>query len=149
MNGKYHQSVGFVGGGITAWYLASGQSAADRLIETIGGAVAGVAGAKAPDWIDPPTSPRHRSLGHGLIPIGTLASWAISNLRGWQESLRSEAIALQAELRAESCGLRRVLLQLGILGCLLAAGAIGGFILGYLSHVVLDATTPTSIPWIG
>lgn len=145
-DGKFHRKIGFAVGGIASWCLATGQPFGSRVLETLGGALAGVAGAKAPDWIDPPISPHHRSLGHGLVPIGSLAFWSMRNLKRWQAWLRTQTAALQAELVIETCGLRRLLLQIGIIACIIAAGAIAGLIAGYLSHIAFDTFTPASIP---
>ena len=50
----------------------------DDLIGTIGalglGALAGAIAAQLPDLIDPPDSPNHRSIGHGIAGTSILAS---------------------------------------------------------------------------
>lgn len=148
-DGLMHRRVGFVAGGATAWCAASGQPTHLRVVEAIGGALAGIVGAVAPDRIDPATSPRHRSLGHGLLPIGAAGFWAIRNLKRWQDWLRAQAQRFQQELDVERDGGRQVLLLLAVVACTLAAGAVAGFIGGYLSHVALDALTPASLPVIG
>jgi hypothetical protein len=148
-DGKIHRRVGCVAGGATAWYAARGQPTHLRVVETIGGAMAGIVGAMMPDRIDPATSPRHRSIGHGLLPIGAAGFWAVKNLKRWQGWLRSQAERLQRELDVERDGGRRVLLMFAAVACTLAAGAVAGFIGGYLSHLALDALTPASLPVVG
>lgn len=148
-DGLMHRRVGFVAGGATAWCAASGQPTHLRVVETIGGAMAGIVGAVMPDRLDPPTSPLHRSIGHGLVPIGAAGFWAIRNLKKWQRWLREQAQRFQQELNAETDGGRRILLMLAMVACTLAAGAVAGFIGGYISHVALDALTPASLPVIG
>jgi hypothetical protein len=69
-NGRVHRRVGVLVGGGAAFLAAHDQPLRLRLIEAIGGALAAIPGAALPDVIDPPNSPRHRSTGHGLLPIG-------------------------------------------------------------------------------
>lgn len=148
-DGKFHRRVGFVAGAASACYASRNQPAHLRVVETISGALAGIVGAMLPDQIDPPTSPRHRSFGHGLVPVGAAGFWALKNLGRWQNWLRQQAQRLQQELVCETDGFRRALLNIAIVGCAVAAGAIAGLIGGYISHVALDALTPASLPVFG
>lgn len=148
-DGAFHRRIGFASGSIAAWCAASGQPLSLRAVETIGGAMGGVVGAILPDRFDPPTSPRHRSLAHGMVPVGAAAFWSITNLKRWQTWLRSQATRMQDALATETDGLRRLLLMAGVVACTLAAGAVAGLIAGYLSHVALDACTPASLPVVG
>ena len=60
--------------------MASNEKPLNVLIEAAGGAAGGWLGARLPDMIDPPTSPRHRSIGHGIIPTGSAGYLFLSNL---------------------------------------------------------------------
>lgn len=60
-NCDVHEKVRAVVGGGCAAYRAWGQPAPDVLIETAGGVLGGTIGGLLPDWIDAPTSSRHRA----------------------------------------------------------------------------------------
>ena len=148
-NGRFHRRVGAATGAISAWVAAHDQPLKHRVIETLGGIPGGIIGAMAPDLIDPPTSPRHRSIGHGVIPIGALGFWSIWNLRRWQDGLREMANGFQEEYSRETTnGFRRFCLGVAEVACRLAAGAIAGLLGGYASHLALDALTPAGLPWL-
>lgn len=88
-----------------------------------------------PDLIDTPNSPNHRSLAHGVIPIGTVALMGkdtIVKVRMW---LKDKATAYKNE--------DDLLMELL---CEFCIGALDGFIAGYASHLALDACTPRGLP---
>lgn len=145
-NGSVHHLAGAIAGGSTAYICADGQLPPDRVVEMVGGALAGYYGSFLPDIIDPPLHPNHRSVGHGVVPIGTVGSWAISNLPAWQSYLREKADGhARARLHSHDDATR-----LWHAACenffRLLAGMVAGFIAGYGSHLVLDAITPRSLP---
>lgn len=130
-NRRAHQVVGTGVGIAWATYCARGQEDDNQALEVFGGAVAGFIGGRMPDILDRPTHPGHRDVAHAVAPVGTIASWYFVNLDGWQESLRAAA--------CEYGGIMEVLFRV-------AAGAVAGFGVGYLSHLALDATTPRGLP---
>ncbi len=148
-NGKIHKNTGMLLGAASALYHARQQSPMNALIETAGGAVTGWYGGVVADYVDPPTSGYHRSVGHGVVPasIAGFAWWkACSPL---QAKLRAEADR-QATLRAYSDGFWEAALRfLFEAVCRMLSGAIAGLFPAHASHLALDATTRAGIPLFG
>lgn len=147
-NGRTHKRVGEAAGALTAFVMADGQPMADRLIETFGGALGGHFGGSLPDLIDPATSPNHRSLGHGVVPVAAGVRCTVPNVGEWQNGLREQARFhaanrenAQTDFDTFFHGVAEIVFRLG-------AGAIPGLIAGYVSHVALDAGTPKGLPII-
>lgn len=147
-NGGDHRLAGMALGAGFACYQARKQSPEDLLIEALGGVIGGNLGARMPDIIDPPLHPRHRSLGHGVVPVGAGAYASVRSLQGWQEFLRREANR-RAELSpVANSPLESLWHWVVSLLCRLGAGAVAGFLAGYGSHILMDAVTPSSLPLI-
>lgn len=146
-NRKTHTDVGVYAGAATAAYKArNADNAVDFFAELAGGAIGGYFGALAPDKIDPPTSPNHRSTGHGIVPLAAAGRFAWERLPSAQQMLRDEADRRrQLAQQAASPLLSFWHFLVGAL-CRVGAGAAAGFIGGYASHVALDARTPASLP---
>jgi hypothetical protein len=148
-NRRAHVLVGsVVGGGAAAW-TARKQSPSAQLLETLGGIGGGVVGARMPDVIDPPTCWNHRSVGHGIAPIGAAATALFKMLEGWQEKLRARADAEHHKYEAATSFLAQAWHLVISLLCRLASGALVGFVAGYLSHLAMDFTTPAGLPIFG
>jgi hypothetical protein len=103
-NCDVHGRVGAVVGGSYAAYRAWGQPGPHILTETAGGVLGGTIGGLLPDWIDAPTSPRHRAQAHSMAITGTLGYHMNEQIYSWQTWLRSQA----KRVRTDSC--RRCLL---------------------------------------
>jgi hypothetical protein len=145
-NGRAHRKVGsIVGGGAAAW-SARKQTPATQLLETLGGIGGGIVGARMPDLIDLPTCWSHRSVGHGIAPIAAATTAAFKMLEGWREKLRARADSERHEYEVATSFLAQVWHLVLSLLCRLASGALVGFLAGYLSHLVMDSTTPTGLP---
>lgn len=82
--------------------------------------VAGLAGLRAPDILEPAIHSHHRKFFHSFLVLGGLA-WATQRLWVW---------------KPETLEMR-----------LVRAAAIGALV-GYCSHLLLDATTPRGLPLI-
>ena len=145
-NRHVHRPVGAVVGGTTALMLADRQSAVTLALEVMGGALGGCLGAAMPDRIDPPTSPRHRSIGHGVFTAGTGLALTTTQLAKWQRDIR--AFAHETAASAVQSTRPRDQAILAVLAALtyLLAGALGGAVAGYASHLTLDAMTPMGLP---
>jgi hypothetical protein len=147
-NGKAHSRAGAVAGGLTAACYAPEQPAGNVLLEVLGGVGGGLLGARLPDIIDPPTGGRHRSVGHGMLPMGACGLRFVGALPALQTWLREQA-KRQRRLADASCDpllhICHVMIQLL---CTLGAGALAGLLGGYASHLVLDAMTPMGLPAI-
>jgi len=145
-NGRTHVGVGAGAGAVIA-YLAAGQQPLPAVIlEALGGCLGGVAGAKAPDWIDPATSPNHRGIGHGVVPVTTVAVWYRDNLPVWQTKCRLKADEHGRLRQQAQSGCERLWHGLVEMMFRMAAGFLTGLLAGYLSHVGLDCVTPKSLP---
>ena len=147
-NRKVHQQVGAASGAVFALSRSGAQEPKGVLLETIGGALGGLLFGIAPDVIDPPTHPGHRSLGHGVAPIGAVAVYYFENLGSWQEQLR--CLAWNCADAARQAGSESERFQYVLLEklCRLATGFVAGAGAGYVSHLVLDAATPKRLPLI-
>lgn len=149
MAGRYdHCVAGAISGGALAFHYAADLGERERLLETIGGCLFGILGARLPDIFDPPTSPNHRGAAHSagaaICSIGKVQA----GIAAWQETLRAFA---EDEMQAARLNAgrpeERGHLFVGTL-LSLAAGAIPGLVAGYASHLVLDALTPKGLPLI-
>lgn len=114
------------------------QCESDRNAYRFGASLGGGLGALAPDKIDPPDSPNHRGIGHGIIPatIVTLL-------------LRQGVAQTVDQLLAEAEGLVKPDQWPARMFKFFLAGLIKGFGPGYLSHLAADACTPAGLPLIG
>lgn len=109
-----------VGGFTALGVLAIARASRDEpitFLEAIGVFLGGGAVASLPDVIDPPTSPRHRSVGHSVAGVAGIGI-ALKNLEANPNITKNTKDIVYA-----------------------MSGA-------YLSHIVLDATTPAGIPLI-
>jgi len=145
-NKRVHRAVGAVAGGVLALALSRGQTTFHRIIELIGGAIAGLFFGLLPDIFEPPHSPNHRRLIHGALPNAVLIAFFACRLRPYQSSLRSQADH-QAALakQAQTTVSKAWHLSLEFL-CRLLSGATAGALAGYGSHLALDVFTPRSLP---
>jgi hypothetical protein len=147
-NREVHQLAGAIVGAAYAALQARGERSDYKTAEIIGGFVAGKFAGCLPDKIDPPASPRHRSVGHGVIPCGVAGIGIHTKMAEWQQSLRTKA----NEYATKRAGTEDPLLHLfyGLIEYLyrFAAGAASGFVAGYGSHLFLDARTRSGLPLI-
>lgn len=146
-NRSTHAMLGALTGGAIAAALAGSAPTREFAAETIGGLIGGWAGGLLPDVIEPATSPHHRQLAHSLAAAGGLTMTKVAE---WQASCRSAAT--EALQRAGSlpvgCADRNNT-ELAAILWRLAAGLIVGVVVGYGSHLALDACTPRGLPIIG
>lgn len=132
-----------------ALYFGMGTGSDSAIVEAIGGAIGGYVGGKLPDVIDPPIHPGHRSIGHGVIPVGAVGNYYVENVGAWQEELRRlarECAAAAAECDSDAGRAKYLLLELFFQ---LAAGFIVGVGAGYASHLAMDLCTPRRLPLLG
>lgn len=148
-NGSTHKVAGTLAGSGIAFLLSSGQPAGDRIAECAGGALGGCLFGRVPDIFDPPDSPNHRSIAHGVAPCTTLMGAYASQLESIQSFFRSRADrqeALARQARTSVAELWHYFLELLFR---LLAGAAAGVLGGYGSHLALDGLTPRSLPLVG
>ena len=143
-NRQVHVAVGAVVGAATAAARATHWSSPDPTIEAIAGLVGGLLGATLPDYFEPALTPRHREVLHSVVAGGALAAatfkaWEVAcrnQCREWERVVATHMPGCEERLRAE----RNALLWR------LAAAFLVGLAAGYVSHLVLNAGTPNSIP---
>ena len=137
-NRDVHIPVSQTTGVIIAGLFSIDQSTEVVISRMIGGAFGGYLGGLMPDKIDPSSNgPNHRSIGHGIIPIGgalLFGSKSINSARKWLKDKADSS-------RHEGNLLNSLLYEFVI-------GVIDGFISGYLAHLALDSRTPKGLPFI-
>lgn len=131
----------------TAMLRAKDQPNDLAIAEVIGSAIGGVLGGLLPDLIEPATSPHHRETAHSAVAGATLV---LVQTTRWQAEYRRRATTAIEQASSLSPGSRERSNSalMAVLWAFLA-GLIGGLIVGYASHLALDAMTPRSIPLIG
>lgn len=117
-SGKEHQLVAATVVGSCLLYQEAGQQ--EKTIKPLAGALLAGVLTKLPDALEPATYPNHRQFFHSLTFAGVLAVLTNGVYR-WEPETQGEVI------------LRDVLL----------VGAAAYFI-----HLLLDATTPKSLPFL-
>lgn len=124
-------------------------------METVGGAFGGYWASMLPDQLEPATSSWHRGACHSLGAVSVVA-WVDQVLVGLAAACRAEANKYRAiqtvrdpftgEFRPIAPNLFQLLAEWF---WSFVAGVLTGLSAGYLSHLVLDAGTPRSIPFLG
>jgi hypothetical protein len=155
---RTHQLVGTATGTVCAAHRAREQKPKHRLIEAAGGAVGGYLGSTFADYLEPAISSWHRGPAH-CAGTGAMVLWSAEQLASWETFCRQQAdkyTAITLVSIADPPGVIFVPEQLSPLAQLLRtiaelfwrflAGVPAGFATSYLSHLVLDAATPRSIP---
>ena len=69
-NRAEHIAVAVPAGIASSLYKAPAANGSAILWETMGGAFGAVPGTVLPDLIDVPSCPNHRSVAHGVVPVG-------------------------------------------------------------------------------
>jgi membrane-bound metal-dependent hydrolase YbcI (DUF457 family) len=140
MNGKFHRIVGTAAGSAVAGYRYRTLPAA------IAGGVGGHIGAALPDWLEPAITPNHRGIAHSWTAAGVIASgapaWILRIERYAAEQVRYHEA--EAERNAESAQWHRFLALLWSF----AGAFVLGLLSGFGSHLVCDALTPQSLPFL-
>lgn len=145
-NRNVHLITSGTAGGLLALHRSGGQPEPAQMCEVVGGIAGGCIGGRAPDILDPPTSPRHRGRAHSLAVGGGLINLSLDDLEGWQQTCRRWADGFATKQAACPAGsAERFLLGLAEIGCRLLAGFVAGLFAGYLTHLTLDALTPSCI----
>jgi hypothetical protein len=160
-NRRTHRKVGRIAGGVCAAHRAKDQKVGHFITESIGGVVGGDFGAMIADWLEPAISSWHRGTAHScatgglILSLGDTLAQAEVYCRAQAEVKAAQRSAVEMVphptlpnmfVPAPGC----VLTNLWLLACELfwrgLAGFANGVAAGYISHLVLDAGTPRSIP---
>ena len=136
-------------GALYALHMSPSQPEAHRLLEVIGGGFGGCVGGRLPDVLEPATTPNHRGRAHSCAAAGTLLKLSNSKLRAWQQKCRDWADEFDRKRSTAPLGsVESVLLQVAALACRLFAGFLAGVLGGYVTHLALDACTPSCISFV-
>lgn len=150
MNGPTHRRVGALAGVATNVAFSFAEKKPIRLGHIVGGGFGGAFGGALPDILEPATTGSyHRSFFHGAAPTGGLVYGALKGLGDIRHNLEAAADDLYARAKGSESWVEEILLSIGAFLVDLLAGFLTGIPGGYASHVLLDATTPRSIPIVG
>jgi len=145
-----HDEAGIAAGAILSLVLALKSSVRgeewDVVAQVLGGAVGGKLGSRLPDLIEPPTSSWHRSTAHSLVATAAVATGGVAKGNRLAERLR--VAARDARIRGDENPDARAVHTMRRLLNSFGAGVATGMPAGYVSHTLLDAATPRSIPII-
>ena len=144
---KVHLATSGALGGLYALYKCGDQPDSTRFCELVGGIAGGCLGGRAPDVLDPPNlGPRHRGRAHSLAAGITVLNLNETQLRKWQDTCRGWAEDFAQKRGACSPDSQmRFVYTVADIGCRMLAGLIAGFLAGYVTHLALDAFTPSSL----
>ncbi len=146
-SGKMHKTVGVAAGAVAVYGQNQTVETAHNFSDYLGGIIGGYFGSKIPDIIDPPTSPNHRSVGHGVVQNMYLLKIVSENIGAFREFCFEKA--KEYEEKAKSCLDSPFMNFFFIIlseAYKFAAGLALGIIAGHVSHLALDCTTPKSLP---
>jgi membrane-bound metal-dependent hydrolase YbcI (DUF457 family) len=146
-NRATHASVGAgVSAGLAVAPLTHLQQS-QALPELVGAMIGGYVGGILPDLLEPATSPNHRQMAHSLLAAAGLTFARVAEMqaacRGRADAHEQGAAGLPA-----GCSERNDAEVASMLWRLLA-GTILGLVVGYASHLVLDASTSHGLPFLG
>ena len=148
-NRQTHVRVGILAGCGFAAYRSCEQDLPNMLLETIGGGVGGYVGSRLPDVVEPASWPGHRQLAHSAITGGAVAFSIYELLAGWENLCRSKAELYSQQKGTEGTNvLKNILFTLLEIILRVVAGFLSGLGAGYLSHLALDGTTRSGIPFL-
>ncbi len=146
---RTHKYVGLGAGAAYACYRAKEQSPPNWLIEVAGGAVGGYLGGLLPDILEPAISSWHRDMAHSVIGGGAIIALKDSltaSERACRENAEKCRVIPMEPQRNIFVPVSQQPLNPTELFWRFLAGFLNGLAAGYVSHLVLDATTPRSIP---
>jgi hypothetical protein len=142
-----HDAIGFVTGAVDGARLAKNDESPRPGIEMIAGAGGGLLGSRFPDLAEPGSlGPRHRSIAHSAAMFAFVAGLRIAD---WQVHCRAngadhDAAANSSDPKSLVYAMHRLCAWFWYA----MAGFVAGLRTGYLSHLVADFTTASSLPLI-
>jgi inner membrane protein len=143
-NRKQHAQAGALLGGGFALARASVANPNFVGAEAIGGLLGGWVGGILPDLLEPAIHSHHRDIAHSVTAGGLLG---LARITAWETSCRENANRCVAQTPDGSAKDPQAELKAFLWH--VAAGLAIGLVVGYASHLALDAVTPRGIPLIG
>jgi hypothetical protein len=150
-----HKYVGAAAGLALAAAQAQQESKPHFWIEMMGGAIGGMVGGMAPDWLEPAVCSWHRGVCHSAS-AGAALIYAQQTLANWASICRQNAAKCRAPqvqnvetgewLPIKRPPMEQMWAEISEFIWTLLAGFLNGLAAGYVSHLLLDATTPRGIP---
>jgi len=138
---KTHVEVGALIGVLAGAYVGRDEKSGYNVATILGGFVGGIAGGRLPDILEPPINPRHRSVAHAIVPVGSAGMAMYEKYRRQiAECIRCSNAPM--ELGADGINWHKI-------WNLFLAGLLAGLAAGYVSHLILDGITTFSLPVLG
>lgn len=147
MKREVHTLVGTIAGGCAVAYRAQTQEPIYSSIETIAGCFWGYVGSRLPDIIEPALSPNHRQFAHSAIAGIGISKSIYLFLKDWEEYYRASANHFKSKQIQTDWLKKFIYIVLEFLFRIIAAGFCG-LSAGYLSHLILDGSTPKGLPLV-
>ena len=144
-NGKDHRVGSIVAAVGTSLVRTVDQPLPHRVLEAVGAGLVGPYFGMLPDVLEPAHHSFHRDIAHSVSTAGAILTAARHKMGLWEAFWRRHADNFAAQ-RANTTGAEWAILLIAEMVCRMLAGAAAGLAAGYLSHLVLDALTPRSIP---
>ncbi len=147
-NRPVHDIARLVTGVAEGMRMSNAATSSHPSLEIVAAALGGVVGSRCPDWLEPATAgPRHRAHAHDVVFGVAVAKLPVDE---WQAACRRAAAAHESRATLLPEGsLERLIQQLLVYFWHALAGVLCGLRAGYLSHLSLDFTTPSSLPLVG
>jgi len=151
-----HQLAGAIAGVGFAALDAKNQPTPHFCIEMIGGGFGGAAAGMLPDWLEPAVCSWHRGVCHSATAGGAVL-YAKATLAQWAQSCRENAdqsrvvpqildVHTGEWLPMPQTPLQKFWAEFCEFVWRFLAGFLNGLAAGYVSHLLLDASTPRGIP---
>lgn len=141
-----HAQAGAIAGAAVAAYRSRHATGDQQIAETVGGILGGLLGGMLPDLLEPATTPNHRSVAHSAVAAGTLT---FARVAEWQARCRTAAEGAAKRSLLHPIGSpERNSAEWDAMLWRLVAGFLVGLVVGYGSHLLLDAGTPRGLPFV-
>lgn len=149
-DGRTHQGVAVLAGAVAGFYSARDLDGAPAIARIVGAILAAKIGGALPDVLEPATHSWHRGTFHSVAALmgsGYLMMDPPVRAREWLAGLEEAAVRLRREWETLSPGhpdrsgiwMREMFYHVVV-------GAAAGLVVGYVSHLLLDANTPRRLP---
>ncbi len=143
-NSEAHKIIGGLAG-LTSLHFLPPLSLGGGSATLAGRVAGGVVGGLLPDWLEPATSPRHRSTCHSAA-AGGVALTDLHIARNIEAYLQSRSAEIRHEAHGQCDAVLKFLQKVWAWVVEFFGGAAVGVVAGYVSHLVADMFTPAGLP---